>query len=99
MTVFLTVIAIVGKIAAGYFVFTSDKINRLAIGTGMVPRGEVGLVFAGLGAATGALSGAINVAIVLMVIATTFVAPLMLRQVFADKNRQLEMSVDVPQSD
>ncbi|NER84966.1 MAG: cation:proton antiporter [Leptolyngbya sp. SIO1D8] len=54
IALFLTVVAIAGKLAAGYFVFTKDDINRLAIGTGMIPRGEVGLVFAGLGAATGA---------------------------------------------
>ena len=92
IAVFLTVVAISGKLAAGYFVFTKDKINRLAIGTGMIPRGEVGLVFAGLGAATGALSGSVNVAIVLMVIATTFVAPPMLRSVFANQRQQPEIN-------
>ncbi|MEL6398700.1 MAG: cation:proton antiporter [Cyanobacteria bacterium J06607_6] len=90
---FLTIVAIAGKLAAGYCVFTRNKINRLAIGTGMVPRGEVGLVFAGLGAATGALSGSVNVAIVLMVIATTFVAPPMLRWVFAKQHQQLELEL------
>lgn len=79
---FLIIVAIVAKIAAGYFAFSSEKINRLGIGTGMVPRGEVGLVFAGLGAATGALPPSIDVAIVLMVIATTFLAPPLLRVVF-----------------
>ncbi len=83
IALFLTVVAIVGKVAAGYCLVSKEKVNRLAIGSGMVPRGEVGLVFAGLGAATGALTGAINVAIVLMVIVTTFVAPPMLRWVFA----------------
>lgn len=84
---FLIVVAIAGKLAAGYCLFTKEPINRLAIGTGMVPRGEVGLVFAGLGAATGALTGAVNVAIVLMVIATTFIAPPMLRWVFSGRGR------------
>ncbi|MEO0868515.1 MAG: cation:proton antiporter [Cyanobacteria bacterium J06642_11] len=90
---FLIVIAILGKLAAGYFVFTKENINRLAIGTGMVPRGEVGLVFAGLGAATGTLTGSLNVAIVLMVIATTFVAPPMLRWVFASKQATIKRPV------
>ncbi len=80
---FLIVVAIIGKIAAGFFAFTKDNIDRLAIGTGMIPRGEVGLVFAGLGSATGALPESIDVAIVLMVIGTTFVAPPMLRWAFA----------------
>ena len=88
IALFLTVVAIAGKLAAGYCVFTQDRVDRLAIGTGMIPRGEVGLVFAGLGAATGALSGSVNVAIVLMVIVTTFVAPPMLRSVFAKRGEQ-----------
>lgn len=83
IALFLTVLAILTKMAAGYFVFTQDKVDRLAIGAGMVPRGEVGLVFAGLGAATGALSASVNVAIILMVIGTTFVAPPLLRWAFS----------------
>ncbi|MGD1907852.1 MAG: cation:proton antiporter [Leptolyngbyaceae cyanobacterium] len=84
IALFLIVVAIAGKIAAGYCLRTSARVNRLAIGTGMVPRGEVGLVFAGLGASVGALTGSTNVAIVLMVIATTFVAPPMLRWAFTE---------------
>ncbi|HAC65134.1 MAG TPA: sodium:proton antiporter, partial [Cyanothece sp. UBA12306] len=89
---FLIIVAIVGKITAGYFAFSSEDINRLGIGTGMIPRGEVGLVFAGLGSATGALPPSIDVAIVLMVIATTFFAPPLLRVVFnqSDSIQSLE---------
>ncbi|MGK7958935.1 cation:proton antiporter [Crocosphaera sp.] len=79
---FLIIVAVVGKVAAGFFAFSQEKINRLGIGTGMIPRGEVGLVFAGLGAATGALPPSIDVGIVLMVIATTFLSPPLLRLVF-----------------
>lgn len=45
----------------------------------MIPRGEVGLVFVGIGAELGILSNALTVAIVLMVITTTLIAPLLLR--------------------
>ena len=83
IALFLTGVAIATKVAAGYCVITQDKVDRFAIGTGMVPRGEVGLVFAGFGAATGTLSAPINVALVLMVMGTTFVAPPMLRWAFA----------------
>lgn len=83
IALFLTVLAILTKMMAGYFVFTKDKVDRFAIGAGMVPRGEVGLVFAGLGAATGALSASVNVAIILMVIGTTFAAPPLLRWAFS----------------
>jgi Kef-type K+ transport system membrane component KefB len=48
----------------------------------MIPRGEVGLVFAGVGAASGIISDALNAAIIMMVILTTFLAPPLLRFTF-----------------
>jgi len=79
---FLIVVAILGKVITGLTVFGQPGINRLAIGVGMIPRGEVGLVFAGVGSASGALSSATNAAIIMMVILTTFIAPPLLRVVF-----------------
>jgi Kef-type K+ transport system membrane component KefB len=79
---FLVVVAIVGKLITGAAVFGQVGINRLAIGIGMIPRGEVGLVFAGVGAATGVLSDALDAAIIVMVILTTFLAPPLLRLAF-----------------
>ena len=78
----LIVIAIAGKIIAGFVTFTERSVNRLAIGVGMIPRGEVGLVFAGLGAATGVLSESLDAALIVMVIVTTIIAPLLLKLVF-----------------
>jgi Kef-type K+ transport system membrane component KefB len=82
MAAFLVVIAIVGKVITGWVVFGQPGINRLAIGIGMIPRGEVGLVFAGIGAACGALDKPLAAAIIIMVILTTFLAPPLLRVVF-----------------
>lgn len=82
IAVFLIAVAILGKIVAGFTVFGRDRLNRPAIGIGMIPRGEVGLVFAGVGAASGALSDALEAAIIMMVILTTFVAPPFLRLAF-----------------
>lgn len=84
MAVFLIVVAILGKVVTGATVWGKEKINRLAIGVGMIPRGEVGLVFAGIGAASGALSPPLQAAIIMMVILTTFLAPPWLRIVFND---------------
>lgn len=81
---FLIVVALVGKILTGFGVFGQPGINRLAIGIGMVPRGEVGLVFVGVGSATGILSESLEAAIIVMVILTTFLAPAFLRVVFRD---------------
>lgn len=79
---FLVIIAIIGKTITGYAVFGQPGINRLAIGFGMIPRGEVGLVFAGVGAASGVLSESLDAAIIVMVIVTTFIAPPLLRLAF-----------------
>ena len=82
IAVFLIAIAIIGKLITGWVVFGQPGINRLAIGVGMIPRGEVGLVFAGIGSASGAIDKPLEVAIILMVILTTFLAPPFLRIAF-----------------
>lgn len=82
MASFLIAVAILGKVVTGITVFGQPQINRLAIGIGMIPRGEVGLVFAGVGSASGVLSEATKAAIIMMVILTTFLAPPLLRFVF-----------------
>ena len=81
---FLIVVAILGKVITGFTILGNPDLNKLAIGVGMIPRGEVGLVFAGVGSASGALSGATEAAIIVMVIATTFIAPPLLRLVFKE---------------
>lgn len=86
---FLIVVAVIGKVATGWSVFGKPGINRLAVGFGMIPRGEVGLVFAGVGAGSGVLSPALNAGIIVMVILTTFVAPPLLRLAFG-KNESPE---------
>lgn len=88
---FLIVVAIVGKVITGFTIFGQEKLNKLAIGVGMIPRGEVGLVFAGVGAASGALSESTQAAIIMMVILTTFIAPPLLRVVFQEPTSQTSL--------
>jgi Kef-type K+ transport system membrane component KefB len=45
----------------------------------MIPRGEVGLIFASIGKGIGVVNDAVFSAIVIMVIVTTFVTPVALR--------------------
>jgi Kef-type K+ transport system membrane component KefB len=79
ITLFLLVAAILGKVVTGFVLRTKIPINRLAIGFGMIPRGEVGLIFAGQGSQVPGLSPAVLTAIVIVVIVTTFMAPPLLR--------------------
>ena len=77
----LTAIAIIGKLASGWAV-PWRRFNRWAVGLGMMPRGEVGLIFAQIGLGTGLLSPALFSAILLMVIVTTLLAPPLLTVAF-----------------
>jgi Kef-type K+ transport system membrane component KefB len=86
---FLIVVAIIGKTITGWSITGKEPINRLAIGFGMIPRGEVGLVFAGIGSASGVLSKPLEAAIIVMVILTTFIAPPLLRFAFNSSDKQL----------
>ncbi len=79
----MTLAAIVGKQACALAIF--DKtINRIAVGLGMIPRGEVGLIFAGIGAKlmfgnTPVVDSGTFSAVVIMVIVTTLVTPPVLK--------------------
>jgi len=74
----LFVIALLGKLVSGWAV-PWRRFNRWAVGIGMAPRGEVGLIFAQIGLTAGILSGGLFSAILLMVIGTTLVAPPLLK--------------------
>lgn len=76
----LIVVGILGKIAAGYAPWWFRG-NKLLVGVAMVPRGEVGLIFAQIGLATGAITTAQFGALMLMVLATTFVTPPILARI------------------
>jgi Kef-type K+ transport system membrane component KefB len=84
IALFLIVVAVLGKVITGLVVFGKPGINRLAIGVGMIPRGEVGLIFVSVGASSGILPAATQAGVVVMVIFTTFLAPPLLRLVFKD---------------
>lgn len=69
----LLVAAILGKVLSGFGAFGVK--NRVAIGIGMMPRGEVGLIFAAIGKSLGVLDDALFSAVVLMVVVTTLLSP------------------------
>jgi Kef-type K+ transport system membrane component KefB len=70
----LIVVGILGKFLAGYAPFRYPA-NHALIGVAMIPRGEVGLIFAQLGLGSGVLDAGLFGAVLLMVMVTTFIAP------------------------
>ncbi len=70
----LTVVGAAGKYVSGFAPIWL-KANKPLIGAAMIPRGEVGLIFAQLGRTTGVLDAGLFSALLLMVMVTTFMAP------------------------
>lgn len=83
----LIVAAVLGKFLAGYAPVWF-KGRKSVIGVGMVPRGEVGLIFAQLGLASGVFDAGLFSAVTLMVMVTTFLAPPLLKLLFPPTTKQ-----------
>jgi Kef-type K+ transport system membrane component KefB len=60
-------------------IFLRDKPRSLRVGVGMISRGEVGLIIAGVGVSSGALTNDIYTTIIIMVAATTVITPIWLK--------------------
>ncbi len=74
----ITLVATISKQVCGLCVLEKG-LNRIAIGIAMIPRGEVTLVFAGIGKSIGVISDTIFSALIIMVIITTLITPPALR--------------------
>jgi Na+:H+ antiporter len=89
----LMIVAVIGKIVAAVGVFGSPG-DKWLIGVGMIPRGEVGLIFATIGLNEGILGENLYAALLLVVLLTTLMTPPLLRwrlgQVRAARRRQPE---------
>ena len=64
-------------------VFLRDKSKAMKIGIGMISRGEVGLIVAGIGVASGVLSANIYTTIIIMVAVTTLITPVWLKKAYS----------------
>jgi len=80
----LTAIAVASKLAAGLVVYQRG-VRRWPVAVGMVPRGEVGLIFAGTGLAAGVIAEDLYSALVVAVMLTTFAAPPWLKAVYRER--------------
>jgi Kef-type K+ transport system membrane component KefB len=89
----LVLVGVVGKVLAGYAPWWF-KGNKLLVGVALVPRGEVGLIFAKLGLAAGVLSNERFGALMLMVVVTTFLTPPLLSLIAARATPNAEDAPD-----
>jgi Kef-type K+ transport system membrane component KefB len=82
----VVVVAIVTKlIGCGLpaMLFLRNKSKAMNVGIGMISRGEVGLIVAGIGVTSGALSSNIYTTIIIMVAITTLITPLWLKKAYS----------------
>ena len=79
IAVLLAVAAVVGKFVAGYSPFWM-KVNKPLIGVGMIPRGEVGLIFAQMGLNWHVLDAGLFTSVTTVVMLTTFITPPLLKR-------------------
>ena len=67
--------------------FLRNKLNAMKVGIGMISRGEVGLIVAGIGVTSGALSSNIYTTVIIMVVVTTLITPVWLKKTY-DKEQK-----------
>jgi Kef-type K+ transport system membrane component KefB len=63
-------------------IFLKDKTKALRVGIGMISRGEVGLIVAGVGVSAGVLTSDIYITVIIMVAFTTIITPIWLKKSF-----------------
>jgi Kef-type K+ transport system membrane component KefB len=73
-------------------VFLRDKSKAMKVGIGMISRGEVGLIVAGIGVSSGVLSSNIYTTIIIMVAVTTLITPVWLKKVYSKEPHSVDGS-------
>jgi Kef-type K+ transport system membrane component KefB len=81
----VTGVAVIGKVLCGYA--AGKDVDRTLIGFGMVPRGEVGLIFANVGKELGVVNDRVFAVAVIMVILTTLISPPILGSIIRSRGR------------
>jgi Kef-type K+ transport system membrane component KefB len=76
------IIAFFSKFAAAFFIYQKSLRNNAVIGISMVPRGEVGLIFAEMGRVNGVLPNDVYAMLIFVIIITTVLPPFWLKKYF-----------------
>jgi Kef-type K+ transport system membrane component KefB len=77
------------------------RLTRTAIGMSMVPRGEVGLVFAGLGQSAGVFGPQVYAGVIIVIAYTTLLAPFWIKsfyKVYGDRPQLYQTSGEAPET-
>jgi len=86
LSAIVIVVAIVSKLLGcglPSLLFLKNKSKAMIVGIGMISRGEVGLIVAGIGVTSGVLSSNIYTTVIIMVAVTTLITPIWLRKAYS----------------
>jgi Kef-type K+ transport system membrane component KefB len=86
LSAIMIIVAIVSKLSGcgvPALLFLRNKSKAMKVGIGMISRGEVGLIVAGIGVTSGALSPNIYTTVIIMVAITTLVTPIWLKKAYS----------------
>ncbi len=96
MAIVIIIVAILGKLLGsglGAKLANYSWLESAQLGTGMVSRGEVGLILAAVGEQLGVMSESTFSAIVAMIIVTTLITPISLRYLFSERFKPTEQKL------
>ena len=91
LSAIVVMVAVISKLVGcglPSLLFLRDKSKAMIVGIGMISRGEVGLIVAGIGVTSGVLSSNIYTTIIIMVAITTLVTPMWLKKAYS-KEKEL----------
>ena len=86
LSAIMIIVAIVSKLlgcGVPALLFLRSKSKAMKVGIGMISRGEVGLIVAGIGVTSGALSPNIYTTVIIMVAITTLITPIWLKKAYS----------------
>jgi len=82
--------AIIGKLLSGFSLIKETRFMQMAVGVAMIPRGEVGLIFAEVGKSSHVFDEPLYAALVIVIAVTTLAPPFFLRMLYRDKTEKAE---------
>ncbi len=82
MSLSFILLAFISKFIAAFFIYQKCFMNNAIIGMSMIPRGEVGLIFAEMGRVNGAIPNDIYAMLIFVIVITTVVPPFLLKKYF-----------------
>jgi Kef-type K+ transport system membrane component KefB len=98
LSISLLIAAVLGKLASGFLLFKENRWIKWAVGIAMVPRGEVGLIFAEIGRENKIFDNDLYASMVIMIAATTVFTPFVMRAFYHrqdnEKRRDQEQQIE-----